>query len=175
MKTKPIINAQNTDNAVDPGFAQRIQALIAKYGGVTHIARMCGFSEGVVRSWRDGRSDPSRQRCVTLAGALGISLVWLVAGDGGMQQQMHTDGSPGPDTTADVVDDVDTHRLTRAMKVLQSILDSTDNELPVESQAELLSEYYTVLGHSDPIVRAEGISEVHRHLVQRMRKAKALA
>src|SRR3546814_11080149 len=46
---------------------------------------MCGFSEGVVRSWRDGNTDPSRARCVTLAKTLGISLIWLVAGEGTLQ------------------------------------------------------------------------------------------
>src|SRR3569623_1994831 len=63
-------------------FADRIKLLIQRVGSATEIARMCGFSEGVVRSWRDGNTDPSRARCVTLARTLGISLVWLVAGEG---------------------------------------------------------------------------------------------
>src|SRR5512142_1166364 len=66
-------------------FAERIKVLIQRVGSVTEIARMCGFSEGVVRSWRDGNTDPSRARCVTLARTLGISLVWLVAGEGAIQ------------------------------------------------------------------------------------------
>ena len=66
-------------------FADRIKVLIQRVGSVTEIARMCGFSEGVVRSWRDGNTDPSRARCVTLAKTLGISLVWLVAGEGTIQ------------------------------------------------------------------------------------------
>src|SRR5690606_19011522 len=66
-------------------FADRIRLLIQRVGSATEIARMCGFSEGVVRSWRDGNTDPSRARCVTLARTLGISLVWLVAGEGSIQ------------------------------------------------------------------------------------------
>lgn len=66
-------------------FADRIKVLINRVGSVTEIARRCGFSEGVVRSWRDGNTDPSRGRCVTLARTLGISLVWLVAGEGVVQ------------------------------------------------------------------------------------------
>jgi len=66
-------------------FADRIKVLIQRVGSVTEIARMCGFSEGVVRSWRDGNTDPSRARCVTLAKTMGISLVWLVAGEGTIQ------------------------------------------------------------------------------------------
>jgi ribosome-binding protein aMBF1 (putative translation factor) len=66
----------------ETNFSDRIKLLIQRIGSVTQIARMCGFSEGVVRSWRDGNTDPSRARCVTLARTLGISLVWLVAGEG---------------------------------------------------------------------------------------------
>ncbi len=66
-------------------FSDRIRLLIQHFGSATEIARKCGFSEGVVRSWRDGNTDPSRARCVTLARTLGISLVWLVAGEGVVQ------------------------------------------------------------------------------------------
>ena len=84
-------------------FSDRIKMLIQRVGSVTEIARMCGFSEGVVRSWRDGNTDPSRARCVTLARTLGISLVWLVAGEGSMQidpGSMNHDDSAHSDVVA---------------------------------------------------------------------------
>src|ERR1700754_4659230 len=65
-------------------FASRVRAVIKMSGSVSEIARRCGFSEGVVRSWRDGNTDPSRGRCVTMAKTLGLSLVWLAAGEGPM-------------------------------------------------------------------------------------------
>ena len=65
-------------------FASRVRQVIKMNGSVSDIARRCGFSEGVVRSWRDGNTDPSRGRCVTMAKTLGISLVWLAAGEGPM-------------------------------------------------------------------------------------------
>src|SRR3954466_5575198 len=65
-------------------FASRVRAVIKMSGSVSDIARRCGFSEGVVRSWRDGNTDPSRGRCVTMAKTLGLSLVWLAAGEGPM-------------------------------------------------------------------------------------------
>lgn len=80
------MNTQNlTNQPASNSFADRIKLLIQRVGSATEIARMCGFSEGVVRSWRDGNTDPSRARCVTLARTLGISLVWLVAGEGSLQ------------------------------------------------------------------------------------------
>src|ERR1700744_4705930 len=95
------MNTQKTTHLVEAPsgtFADRIKVLIQRVGSVTEIARMCGFSEGVVRSWRDGNTDPSRARCVTLAKTLGISLVWLVAGEGTIQT---TDSmSSGEDQTS---------------------------------------------------------------------------
>lgn len=154
--------------ASDDGFAARIHVLIQTYGGVSRIAQLCGFSEGVVRSWRDGRSDPSRARCIALAKGLGVSLVWLMAGDGSMieSSRKHHQGK----TLA-----VDSQRLTNAMRVLQSTLDSTGNHLSVESRAELLSGYYVALGNPDPVARAEGFGEVHQLLMEHVRQANAKA
>src|SRR5699024_10208066 len=138
-----------------------------KYGGVSRIARICGFSEGVVRSWRDGRSDPSRMRCLALARGLDISLLWLMTGDGPM---LADPDKHKPGATAVVVD---AHRLSAAMQVLQSTLESTGNYLPVESRAKLLSEYYAALSEPDPLARAEGIGATHQHLLERIRQANA--
>src|SRR3569623_1479209 len=77
----------------DSTFADSIKLLIERGGSATEIARRCGFSLGVVRSWRDGNTDPSRARCVTLARTLGISLVWLVAGEGAILPDMDQAGS----------------------------------------------------------------------------------
>ncbi|MEP6907351.1 MAG: transcriptional regulator, partial [Pseudoxanthomonas sp.] len=45
------------------GLSARMQMLIRSEGSMASIARRCGFSEGAVRSWRDGNSDISRERC----------------------------------------------------------------------------------------------------------------
>jgi transcriptional regulator with XRE-family HTH domain len=159
--------ASGADPAETGSFSSRIRFLIRTYGGDSQIARMCGFSEGVIRSWRDGRSDPSRERCLALARGLGISLVWLIAGDGAMRNDMRTEpgASPGETTAA-----FDTRRLSRAMRVLQSTLESTGNQLSVENRADLLGEYYAALGNPDPVARAEGITEIHKHLVDRIKQ-----
>ena len=152
-------------------FAERIKLLIQRVGSATEIARMCGFSEGVVRSWRDGNTDPSRARCVTLARTLGISLVWLVAGEG--------EGALQADTNPPNLDDqytsekvtphrpranpdghgagmaVDAQRLNTAMRILQSELSLADSQLPLSDNTDLLTQLYEILGpggsHVDPL------------------------
>lgn len=147
---------------------------------------MCGFSEGVVRSWRDGNTDPSRARCVTLARTLGISLVWLVAGEGSLQMdpampnlddqhssekvashrshgRQHAHGPASPAT-------VDAQRLNTAVRILQSELSLADSQLSLSENADLLSQLYEILGpggsHVDPIAMVT----FNHQLAERIRK-----
>ncbi|HET8554798.1 MAG TPA: hypothetical protein VFL78_08240 [Rhodanobacteraceae bacterium] len=94
-------------------------------------------------------------------------MMWLMAGSGSMIEE--TDKRKHGGTTQMV----DAHRLSQAMQVLQSTLDGTGNSLPVESRAELLSEYYAVLSNPDPVTRAEGVGEIHQHLLERIRQTNA--
>ncbi|HET7268334.1 MAG TPA: helix-turn-helix transcriptional regulator [Oleiagrimonas sp.] len=154
---------------VDEGFMARIRVLIKTYGGVSHIAQVCGFSEGVVRSWRDGRSDPSRTRCLALAHGLNVSLLWLMTGNGPMLDE------PDRHRHGETTFVMDVHRLSAAMQVLQATLESTGNYLPMESHAQLLSEYYVALSDPDPLRRAEGVGAIHQHLLECIRQANAQA
>lgn len=43
---------------------------------------MCGVSESVVRKWRHGQSDPSRENLVSIAKAGNVNLLWLATGEG---------------------------------------------------------------------------------------------
>lgn len=173
-------------------FASRIKLLIQRVGSATEIARMCGFSEGVVRSWRDGNTDPSRARCVTLARTLGISLVWLVAGEGSLQIDP---GQPGfeeqvsseemsphrtharPETGIVGFDHgkVDTQRLNTAVRILQSELDLADNPLSLSENADLVTRLYDILGPSGSHVDTLAMVAFNRQLAERIRKVRQTA
>jgi hypothetical protein len=169
-------------------FADRIRLLIQRVGSATEIARMCGFSEGVVRSWRDGNTDPSRARCVTLARTLGISLVWLVAGEGSMlpgdQDAAAKDdpsssevlsfprtrarfSGPGgaPDTGTSMVD---TERLSTAMRILQSELELAGSQLSLTEHSDLLAELYGILGPQGNQVDAAAMLLFNHRLAERL-------
>jgi transcriptional regulator with XRE-family HTH domain len=176
-----------------PGtFSDRIKLLIQRVGSATEIARMCGFSEGVVRSWRDGNTDPSRARCVTLARTLGISLVWLVAGEGAIQtdttaptrEEQYTSevvSAPrtrlrpnGPAFTAMSAQGtgLDMHRLNTAMQVLQSELELSDNRLTLADNTDLLTELYEILGPGGTQVDTTAMMSFNRRLAERVRQTR---
>ncbi len=170
-------------------FSDRIKALIYKVGSVTEIARMCGFSEGVVRSWRDGNTDPSRARCVTLARTLGISLVWLVAGEGAMQVDPSINTPTDDQTSAESVQPnrhrtklhtaatslqtagmaMDSERLDTALKILQSELELSQSALSLAQNADLLAELYGILGPRGQSIDTMAMLTFNRRLAERIR------
>jgi hypothetical protein len=173
-------------------FADRIKVLIQRVGSVTEIARMCGFSEGVVRSWRDGNTDPSRARCVTLARTLGISLVWLVAGEGAMQVDpaalMSDDSTTSTETvapqrpraklrfTADALENgavMDAQRLNTALHILQSELDLASSSLTLAENSDMLAELYDILGPGGNDVDASAMVAFNHRLAERLKSNRA--
>lgn len=180
------MNSQTIPSPSTTGsFAERIRFLIQRVGSATEIARMCGFSEGVVRSWRDGNTDPSRARCVTLARTLGISLVWLVAGEGSLQvdpnllsmdEQFSAERATSPRTPpshskfpgSSGAGAVDGERLAKAVQILQSELNLAGSPVSLADHADLLSELYEILGpggsHVDPLAMVT----FHHHLAERI-------
>lgn len=173
-------------------FAERITLLIQRVGSATEIARMCGFSEGVVRSWRDGNSDPSRARCVTLAKTLGISLVWLVAGEGMMQtgptavnEVQHAVDVAGPqragrsrlalapmnNVQSPQASGMDMHRLEKAMRMLRSELDLAGASLSMDEHSDLLGSLYEMLGEHGKSIDADAMLAFNRQLAQRLRQS----
>ncbi|MEF3074078.1 S24 family peptidase [Methylobacter sp. Wu1] len=63
-------------------FAERIDEIVNEFGGNSEFARICGFSEGIVRNWRKGDSDPSRKKLIVIADAFNLNYEWLLTGNG---------------------------------------------------------------------------------------------
>lgn len=183
------MSMQQSIQPVAGTFAERIKLLIQRVGSATEIARMCGFSEGVVRSWRDGNTDPSRARCVTLARTLGISLVWLVAGEGAIQvdpttstrdDQYNTEmvSAQRSRTRLSSVGEgplphelgVDARRLTTAMQILQSELDLADSPHTLAENTDLLTELYEILGPGGQHVDTHAMVTFNHRLAERIRQ-----
>lgn len=169
-------------------FAERIRLLIQRVGSATEIARRCGFSEGVIRSWRDGNTDPSRARCVTLARTLGISLIWLVAGEGSMQPDVElwlgddaasseravvraqARFAAAPHAALGNETEVDTQRLNTAIRILQSEFDLAGVPLVLTRHADLLAGLYGALGPGGTQLDTGAMLSFNQRLAERLQR-----
>ncbi|URL60224.1 helix-turn-helix transcriptional regulator [Luteibacter flocculans] len=159
-------------------FASRVRAVIKMSGSVSEIARRCGFSEGVVRSWRDGNTDPSRGRCVTMAKTLGLSLVWLAAGEGPMMldgsnedtvaRTESSESTRSREVSAARTSALDPSRLAAAMKLLQSDIEMAGSRFSPVRHADLVAEMYAILGRSGESDYADRMVAFRRTLVSRV-------
>lgn len=160
----------------------RIRLLIAQEGGASAMARRCSCSEATVRSWREGQSDLSRMRCITLARALGVSLMWLVSGEGPMRLiDETTEGR-----MAGICDDnqnsaapanasgIDPQRLAATLRLLQSYVCMIGGSLDPTQRADIVAELYRLLGAFGSPQSVDDVIAFHARLAVQVRARKAM-
>ncbi|MCF7747349.1 helix-turn-helix domain-containing protein [Sulfitobacter sp. M39] len=62
------------------------------------LAKRLGIKQSTLRGWEDDLSEPRANRLSTLAGVLGVSMMWLINGEG--------EGIDAPDDTAATDDSI---------------------------------------------------------------------
>jgi hypothetical protein len=178
-----------TSDAKENDLALRMRMLIRHEGSMASIARRCGFSEGAVRSWRDGQSDISRERCVVMARTLNVSLIWLITGEGPMRQDPVVDGfslRSATEPTASTLHAadhresptirspqpaVDSRLLAAALRLLQSYVGLLGGSLNPMQRADVLAELYDILGTVDQPGHIDRLIAFHSTLGGRMRRS----
>jgi transcriptional regulator with XRE-family HTH domain len=77
------------------GFALRLRQVIDAYGSANSIAKAIERSEGAVRKWLRGESEPNVTDLRTLCEQTHTSIEWLVTGRG-RREAVHTLETPPP-------------------------------------------------------------------------------
>jgi transcriptional regulator with XRE-family HTH domain len=183
-------SAANADAAdAAQGLPDRIRRLIKLEGSAAAIADRCGFSAGAVRNWRDGHSDISRERCITMARTLGVSLLWLVAGEGPMHAADESPrpvrlvpaaaveqvaSKPEPLSSPPPATGVDPQLLAASLRLLQSYIGLLGGSLDQATRADLLAELYGVLGHSPGAEQVDRLMTFHNKLNVNLRSNRGL-
>ncbi len=189
-----LITSATTDmSGHQQNLARRMQMLIRAEGSMASIARRCGFSEGAVRSWRDGNSDISRERCVVLARTLNISLIWLITGEGPMRSltasgESVNDAAPAmtpaepravaaqnnqtqPQARARAVNP---RVLAAALRLLQSYIGLLGGSLNPLQRADALAELYDILAAADEPDHIDRLIAFHITLSGQVRRGGSL-
>lgn len=79
--TEPVGGEDYSDAAAT--FGDRIVAAREARGySVARLAEKIGVREETLEDWENDRSEPRANKMMILAGALNVSIVWLMTGDG---------------------------------------------------------------------------------------------
>lgn len=105
------------------GFAARLRAVVESHGSANGIAKIIGRSEGAVRKWLRGESEPNVTDLRSLCEQTQTSIEWLVSGRGRREAPASAlQESPSPPYE-------NTGHEALNYPLLESIMDIVDEEL----------------------------------------------
>jgi hypothetical protein len=104
------------ERQVTGGFALRLRQVIDAYGSANSVAKSIERSEGAVRKWLRGESEPNVTDLRTLCDHTQTSIDWLVTGRG-RREVVHAPLTPAPAS------------VPLSMALLESIIDAVETEV----------------------------------------------
>jgi hypothetical protein len=125
------------------GFAARLREVIDAYGSASGLAKAIDRSEGAVRKWLRGESEPNVTdlRCVCEQTATNIE--WLVTGNGLREAPpCGVSDRPSPPYQNAPRGQVDTQLLESILLAVQEELRNAGSELPALKQSMLVATLY---------------------------------
>ena len=107
------------------GFAARLRQALRAYGSASALAKAIGRSEGAVRKWLRGESEPNVTDLRALCETTGVRIEWLASGQGPREAQVLAEPAAG---SAD-----HPARLLLDMPLLEAVISAVDEELRLAS------------------------------------------
>ena len=140
---------ESSDLTTPDGFPARLRQVLDSYGSTSSLARSIDRSEGALRKWLRGQSEPNVSDLRTICEVTGTSVEWLVMGRGQRPDAGdpslgvgETEGPLGakaelPPLSYKLMDDV-VRSIRRETKVLLG------NEAAPEKQSTVLTSLYNM-------------------------------
>jgi transcriptional regulator with XRE-family HTH domain len=142
------------------GFAARLQEVVDAYGSVSGLAKAVERSEGAVRKWLRGESEPNVTDLRSLSQETGTNIEWLVTGRGrreampfGLQE------APPPPYENTIHQPLDYTLLERIMEAVDQELRQASLELPSTKRSMLVVTLYD-LCHERKEVDREAVARL---------------
>jgi hypothetical protein len=142
------------------GFAARLREVIDAYGSASGLAKAIDRSEGAVRKWLRGESEPNVTDLRCLCQQTATSIGWLVTGDGA--REAHSAAvrePPSPPYQNLPREQVNTQLLEGILLAVQEELRNAGLELPLLKQSMLVVTLYD-LSHERKEVDREAVARL---------------
>jgi len=144
------MSTDRRERQVTGGFATRLRQVIDAYGSANSIAKAIERSEGAVRKWLRGESEPNVTDLRTLCEQTQTSIEWLVTGRG-RREAIHTHLSETPAPNHEN----EPNSPPLSYSLLEAIMDAVENEvrkddldLPSSKRSMLVTALYDMFQES---------------------------
>ena len=131
LRSSADVNIGRRERQEAGGFATRLRQVIKAHGSASGLAKAIARSEGAVRKWLRGESEPNVTDLRTLCGVTQTRIEWLVTGEGPRQMQ------PVPDPGANVREIPPPYRhsphAALDLPLLEAVMAATDEHLRLTS------------------------------------------
>ena len=155
-------------------FHERVNTIVGMAGGPAALAQKSGLSRSVIDKYRAGESDPSRQRLIALAKAVGVTLEWLATGKGPMRPNDGATLAAAPTVSAETVaPSTDARLMGRLTEKILLIYKEMGVAIAVHQATERAAREHDriVATVADPDDRLTEVGEVTAALRQELREA----
>lgn len=134
-------------------LADRLEPLAKSYESASALAREMGVSEGTIRKWAKGASEPRTSELVRLAQLLNVNLLWLATGEGPMRGE-RVESSRGCAA-------VDADALAKALTLVEQV----GPGLPLDRKVKVTAAIYALFVQEGRVLDAQAIRQVVESLV----------
>jgi transcriptional regulator with XRE-family HTH domain len=156
-------SGEAADLNTSDGFPVRLRQVLDSYGSTSSLARAIERSEGALRKWLRGQSEPNVSDLRTICEVSGTSVEWLVMGRGERR-----DGFGDPDHgVGETQGPANTELAPVSYKLMDDVVRSIRNESPLllgsesppQKQSSVLTTVYN-LSRRTRIVDSEEVSRI---------------
>lgn len=145
--------AATEDDIHQDGFPARLRQAIARFGSVTALARAIDRSDGAIRKWLRGASEPNVSDLRTIATATGVNVEWLVTGQGESGLLPRGTRELAPTYRANASRPVDNTLLENIMEMLDDELLSRGLQIPATKRSAMVVTLYGLFRDGSPVER----------------------
>jgi transcriptional regulator with XRE-family HTH domain len=130
------------------GFAARLREVIEAYGSANSIAKIIERSEGAVRKWLRGESEPNVTDLRTLCEKTNTSIEWLVTGHGAREVTAAFQAAGRPSYQIEPNRPLNYSLLEAIMDAIDTEVRNSSMELPSTKRSMLVVTLYDMFQES---------------------------
>lgn len=71
-------------------FKDRVKFLVNKLGSIKKLSSVANVSEGVIKNYLSGQTEPTRKKIIALASAGEVNIGWLLTGKGSAEKDLNS-------------------------------------------------------------------------------------